>query len=264
MGDDDATAVIVKTRFSLRWRGELPSREWIDERLELLRRVTLPSLRAQTLQDFDWVVLTDPDWEERVIEEFSRLAVPARTTVVPVAFDGRTSRPELREAVRRERRRFLVVRLDSDDALAPDALERMSEAARGLGEEGGLVNLPEGAVLDWASGAIWRRRFRPHYQGPFCALAHSDIDRLFDTGGEHRHAREGRKLVNLDGVAWLQTVHSGNIDNRIVGRTVADRMKGFLKRAMDVVGPGGRVIDDVEPLDQGEAEAILGRFGIDR
>jgi hypothetical protein len=261
---DAATAVIVKTRFSLRWRGDLPSRDWMEKRFELLRRITLPSLQAQTLTRFDWAILTDPALEGDVADLFRDLPTPGRTTIVPVAATEPTIPGETTESLRRGRDRFLVVRLDSDDALAPDALENIVEASRTLGEGEGLIDLPFGVVLDWESGRAWKRRFRGRYQGPFYALSHSNRDRVLFSGGDHRNARQGRDIAVVPGLAWLQTVHSDNIDNRLAGRTVGERMKTFLKRAADSLSPADICIDDLEPLNAHEGAALLEQFGVRR
>lgn len=264
MSDTDATAVIVKTRFALRWRGAFPSREWLDQRFELFSRITLPSLRRQALQDFDWAILTDPDWEDEVAARFRELDAPGQITIIPVTAQGQTTKPQLRDQVRRDRKRFLVVRLDSDDALAPDCLGLMLTRAQEPGFEGGLINLPRGVVLDWESGQVWKRCFRESYQGPFHGLAHDDPDRLFDTGGDHRQARADRRVVSIEKPSWLQTVHGGNIDNRAPGNSGAERLKAFVRKAIDAVSASGLEIDDTEPVAPGEAAAILTDFGINR
>ena len=264
MSQDAATAVIVKTRFSLRWRGELPTREWLGQRLELLKKITLPSLEAQTMGQFDWAILTDPALEAEVCELFREVDTPGRTTIVPVAATSPTVREEVSESLRRGRERFLIVRLDSDDALVPDALERIVCAAGDFGDEEGLVNLPSGVVLDWGTGRMWKREFRERYQGPFYALLHSNRQRVLFSGGDHRNAREGRRVAVVPGLSWLQTVHAGNIDNRLYGRTVAERIKTFLKRTVDSLSPADIAIDDVKPLSRDESSTVLERFGVRR
>ncbi len=259
-----AAAVIVKTRFSLRWRGALPSREWLESRFEMLKRITLPSLQAQTLPEFDWAILTDPELERDVAGLFRDVATPGRASIVPVGSTEPTVSEEATESLRRGRDRFLVVRLDSDDALAPDALERIVAASRTLGDDEGLINLPSGVVLDWETGRAWKRRFRERYQGPFYALTHSNRDRVLFSGGDHRQAREGRRIAVVPDVSWLQTVHPGNIDNRLPGRTVGERVKTFLKRTADALSPAEICIDDLEPLNPAESADFLERFGVRR
>ena len=109
---------------------------------------------------------------------------------------------------------------------------------------------------------MWRRRFRESYQGPFYAVAHPTPKRMFDTGGDHRQARGSLPVVGIDGLSWLQTVHSGNIDNRIAGQSVAGRLKQFVKGAIDAVSPTNLVIDDLEPIEEREREGLLSEFGI--
>lgn len=265
MTEKTPPAVIVKTRFSMRWRAELPSRAWIDERFELLKRVTLPSLRAQTAPEFDWVVLTDPDWYELALSRFGELSLPGGViTVVPARADVGVTEPGLLEGVRRGRSRFVTTRLDSDDALAPACLQRIAEAASRFEDGVGLINLPSGAVLDWESGELWRRRFRDHYQGPFYAVMHPTPHRMFDTGGDHRRARGSLPVVALEGLSWLQVIHAGNIDNRIVGQSVAERLKEFVKGALDAVSPTQLVIDDMERINEPDAGRLLSEFEIQR
>lgn len=263
LSNNIATAVILKTRFALRWRGELPSRQWLDDRFKLFSRITLPSIKRQRLQDFEWAILTDPDWEDEVSQRVRDLNAPGRVTIIPVTAQGQTTKPELRDTVRRDRDRFLVVRLDSDDALAPDCLHQMLERTADLGPEGGLINLPQGVVLDWETGTVWKRRFRETYQGPFYGLAHGDADRLFDTGGDHRGARANRRIVTVNELSWLQTCHGGNIDNSTPSSPTRARLKDFLKKAWHAMSPSTLPIDDIEPVDSREGSVILRKFGVD-
>ena len=265
MTEELPPAVIVKTRFSMRWRGETPSLDWIDERFELLRRITLPSLRAQTASNFDWVVLSDPDVCPLVRSRFEELSLPGGTvTVVPARAGVGVTEPGLLENVRRGRERFVTVRLDSDDALAASCLEKIVAATDQLAGGAGLINLSRGIVLDWESGDMWERKFRERYQGPFYGLMHPTAQRMFDTGGDHRQARGDLPVVEIDDVSWVQTVHAGNIDNRIVGQTVAERVKQFVKGALDSVAPTNLVIDDLERLEQSDASRRLSEFSIQR
>jgi len=261
---DDETAVIVKTRFSLRWRGALPTFEWLRKRLDLLKAATLPSLKAQTMPHFDWAILTDPDLANVVSDLFRDLDLPGRPAIVPVAPTAPTMREDVTESLRRDRKRFLVVRLDSDDALAPTALEHIVAAAATCGDGESLINLPSGILLDWTTGKAWKRRFRDRYQGPFYALLHANRDCVLFSGGDHRTARAHRRVEIVPGTSWLQTVHSDNIDNRISGRTLNERIKAFLRRTADSLSPADIAIDDLEPLDAETAATWLGRFGVNR
>ena len=87
-------------------------------RLDLLRAVTVPAMKAQTSRSWTWLALIDPDdplLRER-IEAFESSGVPVRPVTSWSPAMPRTDT-------------VLMTRIDDDDAFFPHALQRIRDAA---------------------------------------------------------------------------------------------------------------------------------------
>ena len=205
---------LVETRFSL--GAERLTRAWLEERLELLRRYTLPSIAAQTGSSFTWLLLcgesTDPEVLERLREERRRL--PA-LELVPTAAD-RGPLQVVRERVRRDADVLITTRLDSDDAIADRYLEAVQEYAGPFHRsrhERLLVAFPAGYRLDTREGSRLHRAWTPN--APF----HSLFERPRRAAPWTVRGRWGHSDLHLHCPthqdaslrAWLKVIHGGNI-----------------------------------------------------
>lgn len=213
------------TRFNLATPGrEVAYRTrpgWLEERFVLFERYCLPSIAAQSCQDFGWIVYFDegtPAWARERIE--AARAVRDFHPCYTGLFDGTGWARTVRERIGAPQpgRMLLTSNLDNDDALSRDYVARVQQAARdhaGLGRF--AVNVPQGLVLSGA--AVFAHR---HLQNAFTNLAEPD-DRAFATTMTIRHMElaDHVPVVQAEGPAgWLQVVHGGNVSNRVRGRRV--------------------------------------------
>lgn len=194
---------------------------WLEERYALFERYCLPSVAAQTCQDFDWIVFFDdqtPDWAR---ERNARLQAvrPFHALYTPL-FDNHGWARAVRTVAGPPvpGRLLLTSNLDNDDALGFDYVERVQRAA--LAHANGTrfaINVPDGYVL--ADRAIYAHR---HLQNAFTNLVEPD-DEAFATTMTIRHMElsDHVPVLQAHGAAgWLQVVHGGNVSNRIRGRRV--------------------------------------------
>lgn len=200
---------------------DFPSARWLTERSKILARVTVPAMERVTVP-FTWV------W--RVCDERREQAEKLRDKLFPqaVVLDDRClTAPE----VAPDADRFLTVRLDSDDALLPAALDEI--AGR---------NIPPGSIVNWAAGWEWNlntgevaaKEWPRRVQGPFLGLTHEGRDEMLQAGVPHTYAREGRRVVTVGGRNWVQTLHGRNQLSRWQGREVCSA-----ERARRVLAPFG-------------------------
>lgn len=174
-----------------------PSEEWLIERAKIMEAVTIPAMRRVTLP-FTWVWRTAPERREQV-DEIAARCYPDAVVTDDVCLTH--------DAVAPDADRFLTVRLDSDDAIMPDALD----AAAGLElPPDRLVNWWEGWRLNWNTGQVMTAFWKLRVQGPFMGITHESRETMLASGIPHTYAREGRQVVNVDGRAWIQTIHGLN------------------------------------------------------
>lgn len=126
-----------------------------QRRLNLTARVTVPSLRAQTCRDFEWIVLLDRDdpLQHTRKATMRQLGAPVRFIYFTSAAHPDAERARIAalgykagwgRAVGQGEGVTLTTRLDDDDGFAADALERIQAAAEPDHDERVVLMLPEG------------------------------------------------------------------------------------------------------------------------
>jgi hypothetical protein len=118
---------LLETRFSIRMGEAAPSLTWLEERLELLRRLTLPSVAAQTARRFTWLVFCDESTDSGVLEELR--AEERRTDGMKVTLTGagRSRLSLVASLVQPDTEVLITTRLDSDDLICDRYLEATQE-----------------------------------------------------------------------------------------------------------------------------------------
>lgn len=210
------------TRFNLPTAGvERRVRErggWLTTRVDLFERYCLPSVRAQSSQNFRWLVYLDPDspaWllarlaphiQDRVFEPVFRAEVTPASIVEDI--HSRLGTPATH---------LLTTNLDNDDGLATDFVERLQRIDPGAHRAAlylstGLILGPEGLFL------------RVDKLNAFCSVRETWDDPVTCWADWHTRLPRTMPAVAVSGPpAWLQVVHDSNVSNRVRGRLVAGR-----------------------------------------
>lgn len=235
----------ILTRFNVRGRyyaGD-PGDDWLRYRVALFEQFTLPSLVAQTVRDYRWLVLVDsesPDWFCREVEHLGE-------DVFEVVYVEGTFNAAVASGIVRDRLgqpHVLTTRLDNDDAVAVDFVETIHRAF--VPGNSRFINLVNGAQL--AGGRIYRR---PYTQNPFVTLAEPCVAE--EPSGvfvkRHFEVSSHAPVLNLRTrhPMWLQVVHGGNVLTELVGlRTPARSIAPWFGCQLpDCDRPGEFVIDYV-------------------
>lgn len=172
---------------------------WVEDRIRLFEKYTLPGMRAQTNQDFRWVLIFDPSTPE--IPNFDYDNIIYSTT------------PSARDNVARVGTEWLITtRIDSDDYFEPTFIE---EIQRCFNKKEVLVDIG-GRQLDDRTGKFYE--FPPYKcNSPFISLIekrpfkgikchnHGDMKRYFKT-----------KYINKK--LAVQVVHDNNLMNRLTNK----------------------------------------------
>jgi hypothetical protein len=218
------------TRFAVRpWVGApLPSAEWLEHRFELYERYCLPSMQAQTRQDFEWLLFYDVAIGNAWVKRLESYAA-AWPVIVPVPVAGPWGATAARDAVIHRlppgTRTVLTSRLDNDDALAVDYTARLRAAASTI--SGGAV------VFDWGFNlAAGEAYLQPLLRGPFVSMLSDVRGNRVTTVWDHEHESFDDAMLVLHlgpPCAWVQVVHGENLSNRIRGIRVPRRAlrRGF-------------------------------------
>ena len=179
---------------------------YLDHRIQMFNRFTIPSVQSQTDKNFEWLILIHPDTDSKYKKAFNA------GTLVEVARDT-----EVLAKVKQDGW-IATTNLDSDDALAFDFMSNLRVQVR---EENCVISFPAGYVFSCRSNqAVGRRSSSNAYKTlvergedpkTVCAYFHGILHTVYPE----------KQVKSLP--MWLQTVHGKNIDNHQVRHSKNDR-----------------------------------------
>src|ERR1039458_3569040 len=120
---------VLLTRFNIRYATAVDPRvlspEWLGPRMQLFRKITVPSVASQSRLPDAWLVFFDEGTPEATRDEFRQLA--ARMPLLHAEYCGEFGPKLGAERIRRimapDAEWLLTTRLDNDDALNPRFIE---------------------------------------------------------------------------------------------------------------------------------------------
>ena len=212
---------VLLTRFAVRWEEGSPRRRWeerkgwVDYRINLFNKYCLPSVKAQTFKDFDWWLLIDPTFPGIKLEHIIYLQRCANILWITAPF--REDQVEVGDLLNYRYRDQWVCssRVDSDDVLRNDFMERVHELAT---EEEAWIGFRHGYMMK--ENQIAPREFLCNpfvsyveYASPFRSVFKLSHKRVYKDGGLFK------KIDDVPG--WIQVDHSDNVKN-LVSRKIKD------------------------------------------
>lgn len=212
--------LILLTRFNCRfdapWTSVALQTDWLSARFELFERYCLPSVLQQTQPAFTWIIFFD----RATPEPFkSRAYALASDNIRPVFVDyltGDLVRSTIRDHIPTHCSHVITSRLDNDDGLAIDYVERVLSAYRPA-DTPEYLNITKGVILH--RGRIYQRR---DAHNAFVSLAEPVEGTIQGVWARvhteiHHHAPV-RQISG--GPGWLQVVHGANISNKVRGKRI--------------------------------------------
>lgn len=270
---------VLLTRFNLPSRGVesiiRAKAGWLRDRIVLFEHYCLPSVRAQTNQNFRWIIYFDPESPEWLKQRIQNHADEG--AYVPI-FRQSVSQAELiadiAEVTGGHGTRLITTNLDNDDGLAIDFVARL-QASRQRSETT-AVYLARGLIK---SGS--RLYLRTDRHNAFGSVVETWASPSTCWSDWHTLLGKSMPVIELhDQPAWLQVVHGANVSNRVRGRLVspagyARLFPGLLEDASTpqplelatdilVAQPRRIARESGRALAKGIAMRLLGKKGMDR
>ncbi|MEO0378628.1 MAG: glycosyltransferase [Pseudomonadota bacterium] len=238
------------TRFNLATPGrELSIRTkpgWLNERFELFEKYCLPAMAAQTSDKFHWVIYFDKDTPDAFKDRIERLRqdVPF-TPYYTGLFDGDGWSRSLHELFAPTDGMILTTRLDNDDSLSCDFIERLHAAIEAQGLAPGAYNFRNGVIC--SHDQLYSIS---HDSAPFFSWLEPLADTLRTAPNiHHMRIAESGSVFQIDGApAWMQVIHETNVSNRIRGRRmdpqdIAGMFPAQILEALSTVTPAALAFD---------------------
>lgn len=223
----------IVTRFNLglyRTNGDADA--WFDARARIFRKLTLPSVAAQSNQDFTWALLIDSETPKKHIAFFQELlaenyvngfklvfiAIPLAENWTPKRYGERLSCDidygAFTDWLEGQAKYVLQTRLDNDDALTPHAVQIIRDGML-ASKQPYCLDFPKGYMID----TINRKAYLAHHwRGgtPFLSLL-QPVSPKFRCIYALTHQKIATKYQYepRDKRIWVMNIHDRNVSNRV-------------------------------------------------
>lgn len=193
--------------------------DWMNERCEMIAKYAVPSIKAQTNQNFKWIILAHVDTPKEYKAKFEAahegLAVVKYTDLSPRAF-----LPEFL-SYRATAPWVISTTLDSDDGISIDFVEHLQASFR---EKKEYYNFERGFMYSPEKDRFYGRRSE---RNPFISLVESteNIRGVFCRVHGAAHLEAPIRQIGERQGYWAQVVHGDNILNKTAHKS---RDKGRL------------------------------------
>lgn len=239
--------VFINTRFNMVMKGGaehtdkngMPTRTdaWLARRFDLFERYCLPSLMAQTDQEFLWFVFfshrTPQPFMDRIrgIQERFPPFVPC--FLQDFEQQGARYRSEVEQRLGPEDAFVITGRIDNDDAFHRTFVERLRKEFRSSDDE--YVNFTRGLQLDAERGVLVDvRRPSNAFVVRMERVRNGSVGTVLEV--MHHHAQDTGLLRNVEAEPlWLQLIHGANMENGL--RSARVRFGVDLRAEFGIVDP---------------------------
>ena len=195
----------------------VPDDAWLQHRFRLFEDFCYPSVRAQTIEDFTWLVLFDAatpaPYKER-IRQFAtwKPFVPCFVDEV-MTVDSFASMKERLICTRLmgSTTHLITTNLDNDDGIHARFMEDIQHEFSGQDFE--FLNFAEGFQFDAHRETLYVRR---HLSNPFVSLVEKLKDARTVWCAPHPELSQIGPMRQIGaGPMWLQVIHGRNVSNTI-------------------------------------------------
>jgi len=174
---------------------------WMAHRMELFQMYCLPSIKAQTCQEFTWLLACDP-------------ATPKKYLKYLEPFQIIYEQPHLYLRKLKPQSDWIITsRLDNDDMLLPDYVSRIQA------QFDKTIKLVDVQYQALSKGQLYTsERTRPN--SPFISLIEPWGEIKTAMNRPHTYMCDDYPSVWLDEVLAIQVIHDRNISNQIRGSRI--------------------------------------------
>jgi hypothetical protein len=183
---------------------------WLDARFEIFKTFCLPSVTAQTVRGFTWLIYFDAATPKAQLDRVRDLVAdyPFIKVVLCTAFDDDARAEAVRAELRPETRWLLTTRLDNDDGWRRDFVEGLYKQLRFERRE--FLNYPVGVLYYDNKTFLYR-----HPSNAFISLLERVEDFTTVWCDQHVNLNRHGPIRQLSpSPAFIQVVHRGTRSNK--------------------------------------------------
>ena len=219
---------VLITRFALRFvkghrNNKYEGRNWVEYRMGLFRDYCLPSVQAQTFQDFDWWFLVDYNFSGLMNKHVNELNRHGKCLFMTDKWSEKQDGVGKTLSKYYKDKWVCSTRLDSDDMIHNEFMALVADAAK---EKEEWISFPHGYFLKEATGKYMSREYLTN---PF--ISYVEYADPFTSVMKINHIRVGKRGPGIQTIvtpAWVQVDHGDNIKN-----DAGKRFSNFDAEALD-------------------------------
>ena len=214
--------IIILTRFNLNHDTEQCSkhldRQWLERRFDIFEQYCLPSVAAQSDEDFEWIVMFDHKTPKEFIERAqhgSTLCKQLRIKLLPFYKNYNDAYAAIGREYISGAEQLVSIRLDNDDALNRHFVELIRHNTPPPNNKTIILTFPHGLQWFTESHALMHVRSVSNHYLTF--VEHADDNVITALGCDHSLAKRSFALhkIAVHKPMWLEVVHGLNIANNI-------------------------------------------------
>lgn len=191
--------------------------KWLEHRFSLFERYCLPSVKGQTCQDFEWIVLFDsltPEEFKSKIDDYKQICpqlIPVFVEPENGRYFARIFRDQILALMRAKR--VVTTYLDNDDALNVRYVEDVQNRAS-LVENGTFINYNDGYQF-YVDNKYMLKIHYPRNHFVSVVEGQDDVKGIFGYGSHICiDTIEGVRIENIKNQPmWCEVVHKKNMIN---------------------------------------------------
>lgn len=230
----------ILTRFNIRlWRADKHLQptlgdEWLESRFQLFEQYCLPSVAAQSEKNFTWIVLFDRQTPQSFKDRFTNYWEQChQLRPIFVRSDaGHMFRVVFRQVIAQDIQKLrdegqvvdkvITTYLDNDDAICTDYVERVQQAAQGLGDRT-YISFFYGLQYFTDLNIATRVRYKENHFNSFVEVPGPDNEVLTTYCCSHALIFKQKHFAvhcikTSNAPAWIEVVHPRNAMNDILLR----------------------------------------------
>ena len=204
--------------------------EWLENRFSLFEKFCLPSIINQTNKNFLWMCALHKDTPEKYrakFSEYQKLCPQIQIVYSDEILEYHKNLPDIiRQIIKAPKEYIVTSRLDSDDALGCDYIEKVQKNL--YKKDNYFIDFLYGYLYDLKNNSLY---FRKYKRNPFSTRVekHDYFKTVRDC--QHTEINKFGKVITIKTrkALWCQIVHGGNVLNKVKGKPVKNT-KDFSSR----------------------------------
>ena len=208
--------------------GKVRTEEWLNHRFRLFEDFCFPSVKAQSNQNFTWLVFFDTGTPDAFKERIENYQVQYRGFTPVFVTSAEDFQKKLQEIIKdniQYKTTLITSRIDNDDAIHENYIDFIQQQAELNKEKDFLLNFKWGLQLDLKSGILYQSKDESNpFISRVCQANKQQTPTVFDFG--HHEAGNFlpiKQITSLHG--WLVIIHDKNMLNTVGGKPLLQKQK---------------------------------------